>query len=138
MKMKLLRIMLLSVIVFSGALLAGELHWEKDLQTAFDKASADNRPLMVMVESKTCRWCVKMKKRTLEEDTIAARLQSYVLVKIDRDEVSSEFVPYAKYVPTIYFMSPKKKILETVTGYFGVLDFNSWIDDTEKKLKNLK
>ncbi len=138
MKMKLLRIMLLSVVVFGGALLAGELHWEKDLQTAFDKASADNRPLMVMVESKTCRWCVKMKQRTLKDDTIAERLKGYVLVKIDRDEVKSKFVPYAKYVPTIYFMTPKKKILETVTGYFGVLDFNSWLDDTEKKLKNLK
>jgi len=138
MKMKPLRIMLLSVIVFGGALLAGELHWEKDLQTAFDKASAANRPLMVMVESKTCRWCIKMKQRTLEDDTIAERLKGYVLVKIDRDEVKSKFVPYAKYVPTIYFMTPKKKILETVTGYFGVLDFNSWIDDTEKKLENLK
>ena len=138
MKMKLLRIMLLSIIVCSGALLAGELHWEKDLQTAFDKASSDNRPLMVMVESKTCRWCIKMKQRTLRDDTIAARLKAYVLVKIDRDEIKSEFVPYAKYVPTIYFMTPKKKILETVTGYFGVLDFNSWIDDTEKKLKSSK
>ena len=138
MKMRPLRNVLLTAILFGGVLLAGELHWEKGLQTAFDKASADNRPLMVMVESKSCRWCVKMKKRTLEEDRIAARLQGYVLVKIDRDEVKSEFVPYAKYVPTIYFMTPKKKILERVTGYFGVPDFNSWIDDTEKKLKNLK
>ena len=136
--MKPLRIMLLSIILFSGVLLAGELHWEKDLQTAFDKASADNRPLMVMVESKTCRWCIKMKQRTLADDTVSARLKDYVLVKIDRDEVKSEFVPYAKYVPTIYFMTPKKKILETVTGYFAVLDFNSWIDDTEKKLKKSK
>jgi len=138
MKRNPIKIALASVLLFGGALLAGELHWEKDLQTAFDKASADNRPLMVMVESKTCRWCVKMKKRTLQDDTVSGRLQNFVLVKIDRDEVSSEFVPYAKYVPTIYFMTPKKRILETVTGYFGVLDFNSWIDDAEKKLKNEK
>ena len=138
MKRNPIKIALVSVLLFGGVLLAGELHWEKDLQTAFDKASADNRPLMVMVESKTCRWCVKMKKRTLQDDTVSGRLQNFVLVKIDRDEVSSEFVPYAKYVPTIYFMTPKKRILETVTGYFGVLDFNSWIDDAEKKLKNEK
>ena len=136
--MRALRNVLLGFIVFGGVLLAGELHWEKDLKTAFDKASVDNRPLMVMVESKSCRWCVKMKKRTLEEKTIAARLKGYVLVRIDRDKVKSEFVPYAKYVPTIYFMTPKKKILERVTGYFGVSDFNSWIDDAEKKLKKLK
>lgn len=138
MRISVLRFILPGVLLFGGVLFAGELHWEKDLQTAFSKASETNRPLMVMVESKTCRWCVKMKQRTLEEDTVSSRLQSFVLVKIDRDEVSSKYVPYAKYVPTIYFMTPQKKILESVTGYFGVLDFNSWIDDAEKKLKNPK
>jgi thiol:disulfide interchange protein len=136
--MKLLGFLLLSSLFFSTLLSAGDLHWEKDLKTAFDKASATNHPLMVMVESKTCRWCIKMKRQTLADDSISTRLKDYVLVKIDRDEVESKFVPYAKYLPTIYFMTPEKKILETVTGYFVVLDFNSWIDDTEKKLKNLK
>ena len=79
-----------------------------------------------------------MKYRTLKDDTVSVRLKKFILVKIDRDEVTSEFVPYAKYVPTIYFMTPKQKILERVTGYFNVLDFNSWIDDAEMKLKTQK
>jgi len=76
--------------------------------------------------------------RTLKDDAVSMRLKNYILVKIDRDEVSSEFVPYAKYVPTIYFMTPKQKILERVTGYFNVSDFKSWIDDADMKLKNQK
>ena len=138
MKRKLLGFLLLSTLLFSTLLVAGNLHWEKDLQSAFDKATAKKLPLMIMAESSSCRWCVKMKRRTLEDDTIAVRLQNFVLVKIDRDLVSSEFVPYAKYVPTIYFMSAEKKILESVTGYFGVPDFHSWIDDAENKLKRTK
>lgn len=138
MKIKLLGFLLLGSLLCSTLLSAGDLHWEKDLQGAFDKAAASKRPLMVMVESKTCRWCVKMKHRTLENDTIAKRLQHFVLVKIDRDVISSEFVPYAKYVPTIYFMTADKKILESVPGYFDVSDFHSWIDDAENKLKKAK
>jgi thiol:disulfide interchange protein len=130
-----LKLILLGTLLLGGRLYAGELHWEESLRSAFEKASATNRPLMVMVVSKGCRWCKKMKYRTLKNDLISARLKNYVLVKIDRDEVSSEFVPYAKYVPTIYFMTPKQKILERVTGYFNVSDFGSWIDDADLKLK---
>ncbi len=138
MKIKLFGFLLLSTLLFSTLLSAGNLHWEKDLQRAFDKATANKLPLMVMVESSSCRWCVKMKRRTLENKAIAKRLQNFVLVKINRDLVSSEFVPYAKYVPTIYFMTAEKKILESVTGYFNVSDFHSWIDDAENKLKKAK
>lgn len=133
-----LRVIISALLLWSGILYAGELHWEESLQSAFDKASTTNRPLMVMVESRGCRWCKKMKYRTLKDDTVSVRLKKFILVKIDRDEVTSEFVPYAKYVPTIYFMTPKQKILERVTGYFNVLDFNSWIDDAEMKLKTQK
>ena len=138
MKRVILRSLVLGSLLWSGILYANELHWEESLQSAFDKASKTNRPLMVMVESKSCRWCKKMKHRTLEDDAVSVRLKNYVLVKIDRDEVSSEFVPYAKYVPTIYFMTPKQKILERVTGYFNVSDFKSWIDDADMKLKKQK
>jgi len=133
-----IKMILIGAFLSGSGLLAAELYWEKDLKSAFEKSSANNRPLMVLVESKTCRWCKKMKHRTLENDTVSARLQSYVLVKVDRDEVSSTFIPYAKYVPTIYFMTPQKKILERVTGYFDIPDFNSWIDDVQIKLGKQK
>jgi len=136
MKKVLLSFMLLGSLFFGSTLDAAGLHWEQDLQAAFDKASTTKQPLMVMVESKACRWCKKMKYHTLDNSAVSARLQQFVLVRVDRDEVSSEFIPYAKYVPTIYFMTPEKKILERVTGYFDVGDFQSWIDDVEKKLKN--
>ena len=125
-------------LLLATTLSAVELKWEKDLQSAFDRAVASQKPLMVMVESRSCRWCKKMKHRTLEEKKISVRLQNFVLVEVDRDTVSSPSVPYAKYVPTIYFMTPEKKILETVTGYFDVSDFSSWIDDAEKKLTSVE
>jgi len=125
-------------LLLATTLSAVELKWEKDLQSAFDRAVASQKPLMVMVESRSCRWCKKMKHRTLEEKKISVRLQNFVLVEVDRDTVSSPSVPYARYVPTIYFMTPEKKILETVTGYFDVSDFSSWIDDAEKKLTSVE
>ena len=126
--------LLLWAVLWGSGLHAGDLHWEKDLNSAFSKASAENRPLMVMVETRNCRWCKKMKEKTLKDKAVSRRLQRFILVRVDRDTISSRYVPYAKYVPTIYFMTPRKKIVESVTGYFDIADFKSWIDDVEKKL----
>ena len=126
---------IVGLVLLGSLLFSGELHWEKDLKTAFSKAKKENKVVMVMVESESCPWCQKMKKRTLQDRGISKRLKQFILVKIDREQVRDDAIPYAKYVPTIYFMTPKKKILECVTGYFMVLDFNSWIDDVQKKWK---
>ncbi len=119
---------LLSLLVYS---LAEELHWESSISKAFLKANREDRVVMVMVESSSCRWCQKMKIETLGDDTISDRLQEFVLVKVDRESLKRDDILYAKYLPTIYFMTPQKKILERVVGFFGILDFNSWIDDVQ-------
>ncbi len=124
-----MRSLITLLLLFTTFLSAGELQWEKDLETAFAKAKAGNRTVMVMVESTHCRWCKKMKEYTLSDDTISRRLSAFILVKIDRESVTDEAIPTAQYVPTIYFMTPQKKIIERVVGYFEVEDFNSWIDD---------
>ncbi|HHD73114.1 MAG TPA: thioredoxin family protein [Epsilonproteobacteria bacterium] len=136
MKKVLLSFILLGSLFFGSPLNAAGLHWEQDLQAAFDKASATKQPLMVMVESTHCRWCKKMIHQTLENDGISQRLNNFVLVKVDKEGDEARFeLPEVKYVPTIFFMTPKKKIVQRVTGYFNVQDFNSWIDDAEKALK---
>jgi len=129
---------LIVLLLLITSISADDLNWEKDLETAFSKATKQNKAVMIMVESSSCPWCIRMKERTLNDDNILERLDQFVLVKIDRDSVKTNYIPYAKYVPTIYFMTKEKKILERITGYFGVLDFNSWIDDVEKKLAKIK
>jgi thioredoxin-related protein len=132
-----LKFFTVAIVLILVPLSGADLHWERDLQSAFDKAAKNNQTLMVMVVKDGCRWCAKMKEQTLKNDKIAARLQNYVLVRIDKNVVSSEHIPQVDFVPTIFFMTPQKEILESVTGYFNVGDFNSWIDDVEIKLRDM-
>ena len=127
--------MLLGLFLLGGLLLAGDLNWERDPKSALAKAEKENRPVMVMVESDHCRWCKKMQYKTLADDEVSRRLEKFVLVKIDRDGSDAKELPFVKYVPTIYFMTPQKKILERITGYFSVSDFGSWLDDVNRQLK---
>jgi thioredoxin-related protein len=122
---------ILSVLVFSSSLWS--LTWSTDLTQAFSTAKKEHKLVMVMVESSFCRWCKKMKHRTLEDASLEKRLEKYILVKVMRDDAKAIAVlPKVGGVPTIFFMDSEKKVIESVVGYFDVRDFTSYIDDVEK------
>ena len=126
--------MLLVAGTFFMSLSAGEMVWAKDIDTAFKQAQKEEKTVMVMVEGEHCRWCKKMKYRTLADDSVQKKLESYITVKVMReDEDAVKDLPIIDGVPTIFFMTPQRKVIETVVGYFNVEDFLSYISDVEKK-----
>ena len=125
--------MVLTLFMLSGTLLA--LEWEKDINTALKSAKKENKALMVFVESEHCPWCKKMKHRTIGDEGIEKRLENFVLVKVMREDPKAmKLLPPIQGVPTVFFLTEKKEVLEEVIGYFDVLDFTSYIGDVEKKL----
>lgn len=125
---------ILSLFLLSGALFA--LDWVKDINTALEIAKKEHKNIMVMVEGEHCRWCTKMKGRTLSDDAVEKRLEKFVIVKVMREDSNvMAKLPPVKGVPTIFFMKEDKTILEEIIGYFNVEDFISYINDVEKKSK---
>ena len=124
--------LLLSIFILSGTLLA--VDWVKDIDTALELAKKEHKNVMVMVEGEHCRWCKKMKGRTLTDDAVEKRLKNYVVVKVMREDGNAMAkLPPVQGVPTIFFMKPDKTIIQEVMGYFNVEDFISYINDVEKK-----
>jgi len=124
----------LALFMLSGTLLA--LEWAKDLDTAIATAHKEHKNIMVMVEGEHCRWCKKMKGRTLSDDSVEKRLEKFVLVKVMREDGKAMAkLPPVNGVPTIFFMKENKAVIENVIGYFNVEDFISYINDVEKKEK---
>jgi len=133
---KLLRDMFLLVgILFSTTLFAGEIVWQKDITAAFEKAQKENKVVMVMVGGEHCKWCEKMKHRTLSDDSVLERLEPYIMVKVMREDAEAvKYLPAINGVPTIFFLKADKKVLETVVGYYNIVDFAGFIDSVEKKV----
>ena len=124
--------LLLSIFVLSGTLLAAD--WVKDIDTALELAKKEHKNVMVMVEGEYCRWCKKMKGRTLTDDAVEKRLKNYVVVKVMREDGNEMAkLPPVQGVPTIFFMKSNKAIIQEVMGYFNVEDFISYINDVENK-----
>jgi thioredoxin-related protein len=116
--------------------LSADVVWQKDFSQALELAKKEQKVLMLFVESKSCRWCKKMKSRTLSNEMVIKRLKPYVSVKVMRDDIDVlRDLPAINGVPTIFFMTVDKRVLEKVVGYFNVEDFLSYIDDVEKKVE---
>jgi thioredoxin-related protein len=122
-----LGIVLLSSLLFS-------VEWSKDLDTAFSIAKKEHKNIMVLVESKNCRWCKKLKHRTLSDEAVEKRLEKFVTVKVMREDAfAMSELPEVKGVPTIFFMNEDRVISDEILGYVDVEDFIYYINDIEKK-----
>jgi thioredoxin-related protein len=124
--------LIVTLFVLSGTLLA--VDWVKDINTALETAKKEHKNVMVMVEGEHCRWCKKMKGRTLTDDAVEKRLKNFVVVKVMREDGNAMAkLPPVEGVPTIFFMKDDKAVIEKVMGYFNVEDFISYINDVENK-----
>ncbi len=106
-----------------------------DLKDALLKARKEHKPIMVYVKSDSCAYCDKMKTRTLNDAEVQANVEDFIVVTADKNgEEAKKYLPATRYTPTIYFISSKFKVVNTVKGYLGKDDFNLWVNDSKTKL----
>lgn len=126
-----------AILLILSACLNADIVWQKDIPAALQLAQKEHKLVMVFVEGETCRWCKKMKHRTLSDESVNKRLQDYIAVKVFRENKDDiKDLPEIQGVPTVFFMTSEKKILESVIGYYNVEDFISYINDVEIKVKS--
>ena len=110
-----------------------KLIWETDMDHAFERAKKENKNVMVMVEDPRCKWCTKMKKGALSDQNVQNKLQSYILLKVQRSDkdTAKRIVDFTGAIPSFYFMQPDQEVLESVIGYFVTEDFLGYLNEIE-------
>ena len=106
-----------------------------DLKDALLKARKEHKPVMVYVKSDSCAYCDKMKEKTLNDIAVQKNIEGFIVVTADKNEAEAKkYLPATRYTPTVYFISSKFKVVNTVKGYLGKDDFNLWVNDSKTKL----
>jgi len=106
-----------------------------DLKDTLLKAKREHKPIMVYVKAEKCQYCEKMKRTTLNDSKVKANIKDFLFVVADKNSAEAKkYLPSVRYTPTIYFISSKFKVVNTVKGYLGKEDFNLWVDDSKAKL----
>jgi len=97
---------------------AGCISWEDDWQTAFARAKAENKIVMVDFTGKWCGWCRKLDEITFRDPTVAQLSSETVNVKVD-DQRDREL--HSKHrvrgIPDVRFYSPDEELLDKVGGF---------------------
>ncbi|MBD3793207.1 MAG: thioredoxin family protein [Campylobacterales bacterium] len=107
-----------------------QVHWVKDLDTAFALSKEQNKPLIVMVESHGCRWCTKMKENTLNNPKVLEKLNEFVIVKVLRENSEDRSrLPEFRHVPIMFFYQPDGELFDNLRGYFEPEDFLEYLDE---------
>ena len=121
---KIIWFVLLPVLLISG-----------DLKESLLKAKKSNKAMMVYIKSDRCPYCAKMTSKTLKDTTVLENTSDFMFIVADKNDAETKkYLPPARYTPTVYFISPEFKVVNTVKGYLGKDDFNLWVDDSKRKL----
>lgn len=63
------------------------VHWYPWGDAAFDRARAENRPVLLSIGYAACHWCHVMAHESFEDEAIAAQMNDgFINVKVDREE----------------------------------------------------
>ncbi|MCH9740656.1 MAG: thioredoxin family protein [Epsilonproteobacteria bacterium] len=104
--------------------------WAKDLDSAFALSKEQNKPLIVMVESHGCRWCIKMKETTLNDPKVLKKLDEFIIVKVLRENPADRSrLPEFKHVPIMFFYQANGELFDNLRGYFVADDFLEYLNE---------
>lgn len=123
-------------LLLISSLIGGELNFMDDYELSLKMAKKQDKHLYVLVTSSSCRWCRKFEKTTLKDDEVLEMLdKKYVVAHLDRDMDDMPEWFDASRVPKHYFVTADGKEIFSFLGYWGSLDFKSYLGDIDKKYK---
>ncbi len=130
-----MKFLLLAAMLIS-TLLSAEIDWINDYEKALTQATKEKKQIYILITSNSCGWCRKFENTTLKDEAVLKRLkQKFVLVHVDRDMDELPEMFKIERVPRHYFVTSKSEIIHTFMGYWSSEDFNSLLDDVDKKIK---
>ncbi len=112
-----------------------KLIWETDMDYAFERAKKEHMNVMIMVEDRRCKWCKNIKIGALSDPNVQDKLQSYILLKVQRSDkkTANRIQDFTGAIPSFYFMQPNQELFESIVGYFATEDFLSFLNEIEEE-----
>jgi thioredoxin-related protein len=92
---------------------------------ALAEAAEIGKPVMIHFTADWCRWCVKMKKETYTDETVAALLrEEFVTAMVDADNSPQLKAAYGvQGLPTIWFLTAEGQGITYLPGFVDAATF---------------
>ena len=98
---------------------AGEIQWQRDLQSAHRESLRLNRPVLIVFGAEWCHFCTKLEKESLGHPQIAQYInQTYIPVHLNFDEAQREAgILDVKAIPCVVALTPQAELVGRLDGF---------------------
>lgn len=112
---------------------AGAIAWTQNLQAGLAQAAQEKKPVMVDFYADWCGWCKKLDKDVYTNPAVIDLARAFVCVKVDTDKEKQDAEKYkVQGLPTIVFLGPDGKVIETFVGYRDAAAFKGVMTEIMK------
>lgn len=111
-------VLLTARVALAGPLFGAEVAWRADYPSAVKEAGKAGKPVLVVVGSEKCAWCVKQDRTTFRSPLVAAAIDRVVPVKVDgnADRALAKTLQVRGY-PTTLLVGADGTVLARHEGY---------------------
>jgi thioredoxin-related protein len=99
---------ILAMVLLASSLMAADLHWAKDYQSAIEQATKQHKPVLLIVSSTKCKYCLLLDKTTLHDPKVIKALnRDFVAVRawVNKGEyIPREIAQNTPGLPGIWFL----------------------------------
>ena len=100
--------------------------WEKDIESALERARQENKPVLINFYADWCVWCKRLESTTLRDAKVASMLQNQVVpislnVEGDGLELSGRYS--VDGLPTILVLDADGREIGRIPGYMPPAGF---------------
>jgi thioredoxin-related protein len=130
------RFLLALALVYSASVSSGAAEWLDSYEAAAEKAAASNKPMLLFYYRANCKQCRKLETSTLVNAKVKARLDKFVLAKVDVARNLKQLLrlkPSGNVTPYIIFTRADGRQLFNTSGYVPASLFVKRLDQALAK-----
>ncbi|QOP46191.1 thioredoxin family protein [Sulfurimonas paralvinellae] len=133
--------------LLSVALFGADLHWAKDYTSGIAQAQKENKPVLFIISSHSCKYCLLLDRTTLKDDKVVNALnKDFIAIRSWTDK--GDYIPQVLAqntpgLPGIWFLFPNgDPMYQPLLGYVQAPNFQealgivkSEFDKNNKRVK---
>ncbi len=119
---------IVAMLLIASSLMAAEVHWAKDYATGIAQAQKEHKPVLFIISSDQCKYCLLLDRTTLKDAKVVEELnKNFVPIRSwtsRGDYIPREIAQNTPGLPGIWFLYPNgNPIYQPLLGYVQAPNF---------------